>query len=48
LAPRNELEIELLRYLLTQFEHASYERVLSGPGLFNIYKFLRDTGRGEE
>jgi glucokinase len=48
LAPRNELEIELLRYLLTQFEHASYERVLSGPGLYNIYKFLRDTGRGEE
>jgi glucokinase len=47
-APRNELEIELLRYLLGRFEHVSYERVLSGPGLFNIYQFLRDTGRGEE
>jgi glucokinase len=47
-APRSALEIELLRYLLTQFEHVSYERVLSGPGLYNIYKFLRDTGRGEE
>ena len=47
-APRNELEIELLRYLLPLFHHVSYERVLSGPGLFNIYKFLRDTGRGEE
>src|SRR6202030_3917523 len=22
--------------------------VLSGPGLHNIYRFLRDTGRGEE
>jgi glucokinase len=47
-APRSALEIELLRYLLPQFEHVSYERVLSGPGLYNIYKFLRDTGRGEE
>jgi glucokinase len=47
-APRNELEIELLRYLIPQFQHVSYERVLSGPGLVNIYTFLRDTGRGEE
>jgi glucokinase len=47
-APRNELEIELLRYLMDRFEHVSYERVLSGPGLHNIYQFLRDTGRGEE
>jgi glucokinase len=47
-APRNELEIELLRYLIDRFEHVSYERVLSGPGLYNTYQFLRDTGRGEE
>ncbi|HJY80052.1 MAG TPA: glucokinase, partial [Candidatus Binatia bacterium] len=47
-APRNELEIELLRYLLTRFTRVSYERVLSGPGLYNIYQFLRDTGRGKE
>jgi glucokinase len=47
-APRNELEMELLRYLMDRFEHVSYERVLSGPGLHNIYQFLRDTGRGEE
>ena len=47
-APRDELEIELLRYLLQQFQHVSYERVVSGPGLLNIYKFLRDTGRGKE
>jgi len=46
-APRNDLETELLRYLLGRFEHVSYERVLSGPGLNNIYQFLRDTGRGE-
>ncbi len=47
-APRNPLEMDLLRYLLTQFEHVSFERVLSGPGLLNLYRFLRDTGRGEE
>ena len=47
-APRDELEIELLRYLLDRFRHVSYERVLSGPGLVNIYSFLRDCGYGEE
>jgi hypothetical protein len=47
-APRNELEIELLRYLLSRFGHVSYERVLSGPGLSVPYQFFRDTGRGVE
>jgi glucokinase len=47
-APRNETEIALLQYLLKQFAHVSAERVLSGPGLHNIYLFLRDTGRGDE
>jgi glucokinase len=48
LAPRNELEMELLRYLLAKFRRVSYERAVSGPGLVNIYDFLRDTGRGQE
>jgi glucokinase len=47
-APRNELEIELSRYLLTRFEHVSYERIVSGRGLVNVYLFLKDTNRGEE
>ena len=38
----------MLLNLLKQYDHVSYERVLSGPGLYNIYKFLRDTGRGDE
>lgn len=46
-APRDELEIELLRYLIGRFGHVSYERVISGPGLFNIYRFFRES-RGEE
>jgi glucokinase len=47
-APRNELEVNLLLFLLNEFEHVSYERVLSGSGLHNIYRFLRDTGRAHE
>jgi glucokinase len=50
-APRNPLEIELLEHLLRNEEyggHVSYERVLSGPGLFNLYRFLRDKNFAEE
>ena len=42
--PKNRLELGLLRYLFVRFGHVSYERILSGAGLFNIYQFLRDTG----
>jgi len=47
-APGDELEAELLRWLSTQFDHVSWERLVSGPGLGNVYRFLRDTRRGEE
>jgi glucokinase len=47
-APRNELEIDLFRYLSARFGHVSYERIISGPGLVNVYRFLRDTNRGSE
>jgi glucokinase len=47
-SPRNVLEIALLNYLFERFDHVSWERVLSGPGLLNIYEFFRDTGRAEE
>jgi glucokinase len=39
-AARDELEIELLRFLIARYGHVSYERVVSGPGLANIYDFL--------
>ena len=45
-APRNPLEVELFNYLRTRFGHVSYERIVSGPGLVNVFSFLRDTGRG--
>lgn len=47
-APEDELQDDLLRHLRAQFGHVSWERIVSGPGLFNIYKFLRDTGRQKE
>jgi glucokinase len=47
-APQSDLEVRLLVYLQREFGHVSYERVLSGPGFFNIYRFLRDTGYAGE
>jgi glucokinase len=47
-APTDETQIDLLRYLIKKFRHVSYERVVSGPGIANIYGFLRDSGRLEE
>jgi glucokinase len=41
-APRNELEVELLLYLRAEHGRVSTERVVSGPGLRNIYRFLHD------
>jgi glucokinase len=42
-APRNEDEIDLLRYLKQKYNgRISFERVVSGMGLTNIYDFLRD------
>jgi len=47
-APRNDEEIEIFRYLSNQYGRVSYERVVSGPGLFNIYRFLKETNRFPE
>jgi glucokinase len=44
-APQDELQMMLWRFLAAEFGHVSVERVLSGPGLYNIYRFLRD-GQG--
>jgi glucokinase len=43
-APRNDLEIQLLKYLQKKLDksHISVERVVSGQGIVNIYQFLRD------
>ena len=47
-APRNKLDMELLTYLQGKHGRVSSERILSGPGIKNIYDFLRDTKKVEE
>jgi len=39
-APSNELETELYLYLFKKFNHVSYERIISGSGLPNVFDFL--------
>jgi glucokinase len=48
-APRNELEFQLLKYLLDKhgIERVSVERVVSGQGIVSIYQFLRDRNQAQ-
>ncbi len=41
-APTDALQQQLLDFLLQQYVHVSYERLVSGMGLVNIYQFLCD------
>jgi glucokinase len=41
-APQDEVQVALWRFLHAEVGHVSVERVLSGPGLENTYRFLRD------
>jgi glucokinase len=43
-APIDEMQSLLLRYLQTRYEHVSYERIVSGPGMCAIFEFVRDSG----
>jgi glucokinase len=40
-APADDLQVDLLRFLRAEFGHVSWERILSGPGLANVYRFLQ-------
>ncbi len=46
--PRDALEDELLHWLRGKYGRVSYERVLSGPGLADLYRFFREIRRGQE
>ncbi|NVM56829.1 MAG: glucokinase [Desulfobacterales bacterium] len=46
--PNNETELRLWQYLHQRVGHVSAERVLSGPGLFIIYSWLRYSGQDKE
>ncbi len=47
-APIDGRQIGLLQYLLTTFDHVSYERVCSGRGIPSIYAYLKESGFAEE
>lgn len=51
-SPRNALEEELRKFIARRLggeeAHVSWERLLSGPGLGNIYDFLKELGEHEE
>jgi glucokinase len=47
-APTDDLQHDLLTFLRREYGSVSFERVVSGMGIANIYRFLRDTGRGVE
>ena len=40
--------MELLRYLNSRYGRVSYERILSGPGLVNLYSFFSARDRGTD
>jgi glucokinase len=42
-APTDDVQMELLAYLRKKYHRVSSERVLSGRGLVNIYRFVRDS-----
>lgn len=47
-APRTEFDIELWTHLKAELNIVSWEHVVSGPGIYRIYRFLRDIkGRKE-
>jgi glucokinase len=48
-APRDDREMRLHAFLRAKHGRASVERVLSGPGLYDVYRFLREVeGMAEE
>jgi glucokinase len=44
-APRSEQDIALYRFLQQQYGHVSWERVISGPGIYTIFRFLTTVQR---
>ena len=47
-APSDEEEVDLWHYLRVRYGHVSIERVLSGPGIADLYAWLHATGRFRE
>jgi glucokinase len=40
-APTDDLQVELLNYMRKKYHRVSFERLISGPGLVHIYRYMR-------
>lgn len=48
-APTTAQQDQMLKWLRSRFKgHVSYERLLSGPGIYTIYEYLRESGFAPE
>ncbi len=47
-SPRTALDIELYKYLETKYEIVSWEKVIAGPAIHDIYRFLCDEKKRPE
>ncbi len=47
-SPRTDLDMELCKYLQLKYEVVSWEKVIAGPGIVDLYEFLRDVKKKEE
>lgn len=46
-APNDEAQVLLWRYMCKHYGHVSIERIVSGPGLLNIFSFLKEIGKNK-
>ena len=46
-APRDDIQEELYDYLEKKYDRVSYERILSGPGLIDLYNFCKEANGRE-
>jgi len=47
-APINQNQAQLLNYLMSRYDHISYERVCSGNGISNLYHYIKETNQAPE
>ncbi len=47
-AQQSEFDVSLFKYLNRKTKFVSWEHLVSGPAIYNIYKFLRDKKKMEE
>jgi glucokinase len=47
-SPRTKLDVKLLDWLAKKYGIVSWEKVIAGPAIFDIYQFLRDAKKRKE